>query len=97
MTAVCNADGNDAREHLGRRFEELSDVLQHAKAERDLALYLAYRRGLTTREIADVVREDVVTVQAIIGTYLRDEDADSYEEGPRWVEMWPNHGWGATL
>lgn len=95
VTGTSSAVGS-ARERLERRYRELTEVLEDAGAERKLAMYLAYRRGLGVVEITQVTRQDEDVVRRIISSFERDEDAESYSEGPRWVELWPNGGWGSS-
>lgn len=95
---VRTADADsDPRSHLRRRYDQLTEVLEDVSAERSLTLYLAHRRGLDAAEIADVIRSNAASVEKTLDTYRRDEDADTYEEGPRWVALWPKNGWGATF
>ncbi|MGA8115051.1 MAG: hypothetical protein WCA46_15405 [Actinocatenispora sp.] len=88
--------GTDAPARLRRRYRELNDVLDGVLAERELSVFLAHRRGMTDTAIADIVKEDATEVRRIIDSHRNDEHADTYEEGPRWVALWPHQGWSTT-
>ncbi|MGA8116566.1 MAG: hypothetical protein WCA46_23155 [Actinocatenispora sp.] len=87
----------DAREHLKERVQDLDDVIEDVSAERSLALFLAYRNGLSIPDIAETVREETDSVAKVIVSFEGDEEADTYEEGPRWIAVWPKRGWSPTF
>ncbi|MGA8115650.1 MAG: hypothetical protein WCA46_18475 [Actinocatenispora sp.] len=89
--STTNVIDIDPRDRLRHRHEELKQVLEGVTAELDLCVFLAHRRGVSDAEIAEIVREDPATVREIIDSHRNDEEADRYEEGPRWMAMWPNH------
>ncbi len=97
MTVAIVQSEQDPKEHLRQRVRCLDDVLEEVSAERTLSMFLAWRRGVSIPEIAETIREEVTAVEKVIASYERDEDAESYEEGPRWVALWPNQGWSPTF
>ncbi len=94
---LATNDPADARAHLEDRIRELTRVLEGANAERQLAMYRAHREGVPVADLARMAYfPDEAPVREILAVYSRDEDADDYPEGPRWVELWPAHGWGSS-
>ncbi|MGA8116388.1 MAG: hypothetical protein WCA46_22255 [Actinocatenispora sp.] len=85
----------DPRDRLRLRYRELAEVLDDVTAERELSVFLAHRRGLSDAEIIEITGEEHTAVRRIVDSHLRDEEADNYEEGPRWIALWPN-GWRTT-
>ncbi|MGA8117418.1 MAG: hypothetical protein WCA46_27595 [Actinocatenispora sp.] len=95
-SAYASPGSGDAARHLVKRVYELDRVLEGAAAEREMAQFLAYRSGLSVREIAGLLKAGVEDVQALVDGFAGDEEADTYQEGPRWVEVWPKQGWSVT-
>ncbi len=96
MMATAQSD-QDPKEHLRERVRSLDDVLEEVSAERTLSMFLAWRRGVSIPEIAETIREEETAVEKVIASYERDEDAESYEEGPRWVALWPKQDWNPSV
>ncbi|MGA8117136.1 MAG: hypothetical protein WCA46_26170 [Actinocatenispora sp.] len=89
MLPTSTSTSADPLDRLRGRHTELSDVLEGVRAEHELAIYLAHRRGLDDSTIAGVVGADTAEVRRIVAEHLRDEDAATYEEGPSWILEWP--------
>jgi hypothetical protein len=81
------------RQRLERRIREMRRVLEDVENEQMLAIHRAARIGVPSDLLARWSFRTVDQVDKLVADLNADPDFDEYEEGPRWVEMWPGGGW----
>ncbi|MQA24313.1 MAG: hypothetical protein GEU94_02320 [Micromonosporaceae bacterium] len=82
--------GSDGRplEHYCDRIRELTRVMEGAAAERDLAMYRAWQRGMPPEQVARLASEEPDEVRRTVTVLDREEDIDEWGEGPTWIKFY---------
>jgi hypothetical protein len=78
-------------EHYRRRISDLGDVIDGARAGRELAMYRAHQHGATPEEIARWALIDVADVRNTIELLGKEEPAiDEWSDAPHYIEIRPS-------
>jgi len=79
--------GTDAYEQYRRRITQLGDVIDGARAARDLAIYRAHQHGATPEENARWALIDVDDVRGVVELLHQEPGVEEWTDGPCYVEI----------
>lgn len=73
-----------------KRLQQLTEIWQGVRAERDIAMYRLHQRGVSHDQIARWADESVGAVEEMLAIAAHDDNMAHFLPGPLWREFWPS-------